>query len=235
MPPPGNPSRKRGAELDLLKDMEVITAYLREDDKFRSFIELPTFRIDCSPLEWWCRAEQKSRYPRLHSMAVTILSIPAESSEPERAFSGSRRTCSWDRLSLSCLNILICLQENLPTISEPGSIFIQDNAPTHKAGIVQEWLLEWAQDNGIELVDWPPYSTDLNPIENAWKLLKEAIATHHPILADMAKNNTSKQRLIEVAIGEWEDLSSNILNKLALSMPNRLEAVIKANGWCTKY
>ena len=36
---------------------------------------------------------------------MTILSIPAESSEPERAFSGSRRTCSWDRLRLSCLNI----------------------------------------------------------------------------------------------------------------------------------
>lgn len=38
-------------------------------------------------------------------MAMTVLSIPAESSEPERAFSGSRRTCSWDRLSLSCHNI----------------------------------------------------------------------------------------------------------------------------------
>jgi len=38
-------------------------------------------------------------------MAITILSIPAESSELERAFSGSRRTCSWDRLRLSCLNI----------------------------------------------------------------------------------------------------------------------------------
>ena len=38
-------------------------------------------------------------------MAMAILSIPAESSEPERAFSGSRRTCSWDRLRLSCLSI----------------------------------------------------------------------------------------------------------------------------------
>jgi hypothetical protein len=106
MPPPAKPSRKRGSELDLLmKDMEVITADVWDYDDFRTFIELPTFRIDCSPLEWWSRSEQKSRYPRLHSMAMTILSIPAESSEPERTFSGSRRTCSWDRLSLSCLNI----------------------------------------------------------------------------------------------------------------------------------
>ena len=33
-------------------------------------------------------------------MAIAILSIPPESAEPERVFSGARRTCSWDRLSL---------------------------------------------------------------------------------------------------------------------------------------
>jgi hypothetical protein len=105
-PPLAMTSRQRGPELDLLmKDMEVITADIRDDDDFSAFIELPTFRIDCSPLDWWSRSEQKSRYPRLHRMAITLLSIPAESSEPERAFSGSRRTCSWDRLSLSCHNI----------------------------------------------------------------------------------------------------------------------------------
>ncbi|KID86969.1 Ribonuclease H-like protein, partial [Metarhizium majus ARSEF 297] len=105
-PAVAKPSRKRGSELDLLmKDMEVVAADVRDDDDFRSFIELSPFRIDCSPLEWWSRREQKSRYPRLHNMAITVLSIPAESSEPERAFSGSRRTCSWDRLSLSCHNI----------------------------------------------------------------------------------------------------------------------------------
>jgi hypothetical protein len=105
-PAAAKPSRKRGSELDLLmKDMEVITSDVRDDDDFRSFIELPPFRIDCSPLEWWSRREQKSRYPRLYNMAMTVLSIPAESSEPERTFSGSRRTCSWDRLSLSCHNI----------------------------------------------------------------------------------------------------------------------------------
>lgn len=106
MPPPANPPKKRGVELDLLiKDMEVITADVRDDDNFKTFIESPPFRIDCSPLEWWSRAEQKSRWPRLYRMAMAILSIPAESAEPERAFSGSRRTCSWDRLRLSCLNI----------------------------------------------------------------------------------------------------------------------------------
>jgi len=106
MPPPAIPPKTRGVELDLLmKDMEVITDDLQDHDHFGKFIASDTFRIDCTPLEWWCRIEQRTRYPRLSQMAITILSIPAESSEPERTFSGARRTCSWDRLSLSCLNI----------------------------------------------------------------------------------------------------------------------------------
>jgi hypothetical protein len=38
-------------------------------------------------------------------MAIAILSIPPESAEAERVFSGARRTCTWDRLSLSCSSI----------------------------------------------------------------------------------------------------------------------------------
>ena len=38
-------------------------------------------------------------------MAITILFTPVGSLGPERTLSGTRRTCSWDRLSLSCLNI----------------------------------------------------------------------------------------------------------------------------------
>jgi hypothetical protein len=33
-------------------------------------------------------------------MAIDILSVPAESAEPERTFSGARRTARWDRLRL---------------------------------------------------------------------------------------------------------------------------------------
>jgi hypothetical protein len=69
MPPPAKPSQKRGAELDLLmKVLEVIPADLRDDDDFKTFVESSPFRIDCRPLEWWSRSEQKSRYPHLYHM-----------------------------------------------------------------------------------------------------------------------------------------------------------------------
>jgi len=38
-------------------------------------------------------------------MAIDLLSIPAMSNEPERVFSGARRTISWDRMQLGRENI----------------------------------------------------------------------------------------------------------------------------------
>jgi hypothetical protein len=106
-PPPITPVRPHQDNgLDqLLRDNEVVTSEGSDIDDFRTFAEAPTLRIDCTPLEWWCRPAQRNIYPKLSRMAITILSIPAESSEPERTFSGTRRTCSWDRGKLTCANI----------------------------------------------------------------------------------------------------------------------------------
>jgi transposase len=40
---------------------------------------------------------------------------------------------------------------------------MQDNALIYTAKKVKQWF----EDNGIDTSDWPPYSPDLNPIENA--------------------------------------------------------------------
>lgn len=80
----------------------------RAVDDFYCFIDMAPIDLDSmklTPLEWWCQSAQRQSYPRLSRMAITILSIPAESSEPERVFSGARRTCSWSRLRLTPRNI----------------------------------------------------------------------------------------------------------------------------------
>ena len=38
-------------------------------------------------------------------MAIDILSIPAMSDEPERVFSGARRTVSWERAQMGAENL----------------------------------------------------------------------------------------------------------------------------------
>lgn len=42
------------------------------------------------------------------------------------------------------------------------AIFQHDNAPVHTAYLVWDTLNEL----GFEVMEWPPYSPDLNPIEN---------------------------------------------------------------------
>lgn len=103
--PQGRGRRELNALDRLVSKGSVITTGSTDHDDFMVFIEASPFEIDCLPLEWWCRIEQRSRYPRLSRMAITILSIPPESAEAERVFSGARRTCTWDRLSLSCISI----------------------------------------------------------------------------------------------------------------------------------
>ena len=66
--------------------------------------EIP-HEISTTALTWWCQDRQRKRWPRLSYMAIDILSVPAMSDEPERVFSGARRTISWERAQLSAVNI----------------------------------------------------------------------------------------------------------------------------------
>lgn len=99
-PPVGN----RETVLDeydiLAQELDVASPAMSDLDEYESFVAQPPVVIDCAPLAWWLREEQQQTYPRLSRMAVDILSVPAMSAEPERVFSGARRTISWDRCQL---------------------------------------------------------------------------------------------------------------------------------------
>ena len=55
------------------------------------------------------------------------------------------------------------------------TVFQQDNASPHKTSRAQQLF----QQAGIDVMDWPPYSSDLNPIENIWSLLKKHVTILH--------------------------------------------------------
>ena len=58
----------------------------------------------------------------------------------------------------------------LPQLS-PGKVLVLDNASFHKGGRIRE-LVEGA---GCELLYLPPYSPDLNPIEQCWGWIKARV------------------------------------------------------------
>jgi len=100
--------------------------------------------------------------------------------------------------------------------------FLQDNDPKHKSVLVRTWLF----NNGIQCIDFPPYSPDLNPIENLW--------------ADLARRVEQFQcetmeELQDIVAEEWKKTPKKLLRTLARSMPKRCQAVIDAKGDHTKY
>ncbi|KAG7416716.1 Transposable element Tc1 transposase [Fusarium oxysporum f. sp. raphani] len=131
--------------------------------------------------------------------------------------------------------ILACLQSYLPGLVEEGETFQHDNARTFKAKIVQEWLLPWARRHGVSLTDWPPYSPDLNPIENLWKVLKKRICETYPEIAAYPKSAAAMARLIEAAEELWSEVEDEVVKNVIKSMPDRLNACWNANGYYTKY
>lgn len=108
---------------------------------------------------------------------------------------------------------------------------MHDNAPIHTAGIIEAWLREYR----IDVMDWPLYSLDLNPIENLWALLKLEVYKLYPHLLHAPNNAETLHQLICAAMIAWENMGEALLLKLLNSMVARRDAVIAADGWYTKY
>jgi transposase len=123
-------------------------------------------------------------------------------------------------------------QRMLPILlANNDGIFQHDNAPTHTAYIIRDLL----QELGIEVMDWPPYSPDLNLIENLWALLKAEIMKIRPDLKTMPNNDHTWEILLEIAQFAWETLSWDHFVHLAETMPHRVADIIKYEGWYTSY
>lgn len=113
-----------------------------------------------------------------------------------------------------------------------GETYVHDNAPVHTSASTVQWLGEI----GIHLfVSWPPYSPDLNPIEHLWARLKEMLYELHPNLHHITNKATQLQALTEHLPTVWEQLKAEWIEAVLDSMPDRLQAVIDANGWQTRY
>ncbi|KAM4063420.1 ribonuclease H-like protein [Hirsutella rhossiliensis] len=92
-------------EYDLLAQELDVIGKGPDADEYEAFTSQSPIQIDGSPLSWWHRDEHRERFPRLSKMAIDILSIPAMSADPERTFSGARRTISWDRMLLGASTV----------------------------------------------------------------------------------------------------------------------------------
>ncbi len=106
-------------------------------------------------------------------------------------------------------------------------ILMQDSAPGHAAVATITELVA----RGIRVVKWPPYSPDLNPIETCWNKMKDCIECHWGDI-----NTHSYDQLRGYVAEAWKEaIAEEYLEELLVGMPERMKAVIAANGKHTKY
>ncbi|KAI3375443.1 hypothetical protein L3Q82_003692 [Scortum barcoo] len=92
----------------------------------------------------------------------------------------------------------------------PGFLLMQDNARPHVAGVCQQFL----QDEGIDAMDWPARSPDLNPIEHIWDIMSRSIHQRH-----VAPQTV--QELVDALVQVWEEIPQETIRHLIRSMPRR--------------
>ena len=95
--------------------------------------------------------------------------------------------------------------------------FQQDNARPHVSVQTRHWL----QTAVPEVLEWPPNSADLSPIENIWPLLKKSVEKENAVnLVEF------EQKIIKY----WTELDLPLLSRLIDTVPQRLRACRDLRG-----
>ena len=108
-------------------------------------------------------------------------------------------------------------------------MFMQDNAPIHNARTTKQLI----ERRGIEKfpegdMAWPANSPDLNPIENVWAWMKYRLAA-------MNEYPTTVEMMQEILNQLWKEVTPEFCQRFTDGYRRRLEKVVAAQGYTTKY
>jgi hypothetical protein len=106
-----------------------------------------------------------------------------------------------------------------------GWKLLQDGARCHTSKETKTYLL----NHGIQCIEWPSYSPDMNAIENVWSVLKRKLYRH--------SSGSSVKEVIQNAQQIWEnddELRKTAIN-CVLSMHSRVKKLCDNKGGHTHY
>ena len=121
------------------------------------------------------------------------------------------------------INILKRYIPKIKELVQDPFIIIRDNASYHCSQQTKEWI---KKNKVKEILDWPPNSPDLNPIENVWGIIKR----------ELQKENISKRSILINRIKEiYENIPYKYIQNIVESFVTRLQRCIDLEGDRTGY
>ena len=154
-------------------------------------------------------------------------------------FGGGGSVMVWGGISHGVKTPLVVIQGNLtavryrdqvlmphalPLVNAHNLTFQHDNARPHVARVCRDFLIQ----NNVQVLDWPPYSPDLNPIEHLWDALDRRVRNRVNV-----PNNVAQLQL--ALIQEWNNIPQRTIDNLVGSMVRRVRAATAARGGHTRY
>ncbi|KAI4893250.1 hypothetical protein NFI96_003117 [Prochilodus magdalenae] len=82
----------------------------------------------------------------------------------------------------------------------PGFLLVHNNARPHVAKVCRQFL----ENEGIDTIDWPTDSPDLNPIEHLWDIMFRSIRRHQVALQTV-------QELSDALFQIWEEIPQDTI------------------------
>ena len=125
------------------------------------FVDEMGTNTSLSPLYAWARRGERAHFevPRNWGANITLLaSMSVRGMGPCLAVEGPTTKAVFEAY----------LERVLASSLRPGQVMVMDNLSSHKGS----WVRKLVEERGCELVYLPPYSPDLNPLEEAFAKIK---------------------------------------------------------------
>jgi len=175
----------------------------------------PNFRSDRISVSCWAAIAYGRRTPLIRIRRRK----PSERATPRDRLGLNSAQYATEIYDLYLIPFLFSLKfpiEEIPVL--------EDNLKVHTAG--QNRVI--TSTYNVQKLPLPANSPDLNPIENAWHILK--VRLRKRFTQNISERPTSENELWAIMEEEWDAINQETIDGLIESMVERVDAIVAVNG-----